>query len=102
MGSVLGASTGVSQQDSQTAWGMSDEERALAYFEFDVFPNYERYLQPSLPSWDKLYELKVDCDGCLIQPVIRVSKWKIKSVTPHRGDRGRVEFFEVGLEKQTV
>jgi hypothetical protein len=57
---------------------------------------------PLDPSYDKLYELKVDDDGTLVQPVMRTAKWKMRSVTPHRGDNGRIELFEIGLEKENV
>jgi hypothetical protein len=137
-GSVLGATTGLSQQNAVAQWGMSDDTRALAYCEFNVFPDYERYLIPTTQTTDKLFELKVDDAGSLItrpwaaagtwgalsdltlgelegrswdslsgQPgwtggVIRTAKWKIKSVTPHHGDFGRVEILEVGLEHEVL
>jgi hypothetical protein len=102
VGSVLGAATGVAEQNSLATWGESDDTRSLAYFEASVFPNYERYLIPQHPTCDRLFELKVDHRGELITPAIRVAKWKIKSLTPHQGDFGRVEFFEAGLEGETV
>lgn len=102
VGSVLSGASSIPNQNQTAAWGTSDENRALAYFEFDVFPNYERYMRPEHPTYDKVYELKVDEEGNLIQPVIRTAKWKIRSLTPHRGDHGRIEFFELGVDKESV
>ena len=102
LGSVLGSSTVISNQNALANFGTSDDGKALAYFEYDVFPNYERYLRPDHPTCDKLFELKVDDNGNLVQPIIRVAKWKMRSVTPHQGDRGRIEFFECGLDKENL
>lgn len=101
-GSVLNPSNVIKNQNVTAPYGYTDENRALAYAEYTVFPNYERYLRPDHPSFDQLYELKVDENGNLIRPVVRVAKWAIKSVTPHQGDGGRIEFFELGLEKQNI
>lgn len=91
----------ISQQNKLDEQGYGDENRALVLFEYSVFPNYERYLRPDHPSYDSLYELKVDADGTMSRPVIRCAKWNIKSATPHQGDNGRVEFFECGLDKSS-
>lgn len=101
-GGVLNPSSVISRQNFLSNSGYTDDNRALAYAEFDCFPNYERYLSPSHPTYDKLYELKVDANGGLIQPVIRTAKWKMRSVTPHRGDNGKVIYFEIGLESESV
>jgi len=101
-GGVQNPSNVIANQQNTAKWGISDENRAIAYFEYLVFPNYERYLIPQHPSFDKLYELKVDFDGNLVRPLVRTGKWSIKSVTPHRGDQGAVIFFELGLEKVSV
>jgi hypothetical protein len=51
--------------------------------------------------------VKVDSNGNAVwnliarQP-IRTAKWKILSVTPISGDGGRVEYFEVGCEKEVI
>jgi hypothetical protein len=102
LGSVLGATTVIANQNALAPWGFADENKALAYFEYDVFPNYERYLRPEHPTCDKLFELKVDEEGGLVTPYIRTAKWKMKSVTPHYGDFGAIQFFEVGLEKESI
>ena len=99
-GSVQNASNVISQQNQLLNYGYSDGQRALAFFRYDAFPNYERYLKPEHPAYDKLYELKVDHAGQVILPHMRVAKWQIRSVTPHQGDFGRVEYFEVGLNKE--
>jgi len=101
-GSVINPSAVISEQNAVAAVGTLDENRCLAFFEYTAFPNYERYLRPDHPVCDKLYELKVDFEGRLVYPLVRTAKWKIKSLTPHRGDNGRVEFFEVGCEKESL
>ena len=101
-GSVLNPATVISRQQGLADYGITDENRALGFCQYDVFPNYERYLRPDHPAFDKVYELKVDDAGELIQPVIRTAKWKMRSVTPHRGDNGRIELVEVGLEKENA
>lgn len=101
-GTVLGAASVIQRQNFLASIGYTDENRALAYLEHTVFLNYERYLRPEHPSFDKLYELKVDANGKLVRPAVRTAKWNIRSVTPHHGDGGRIEFFEVGLEKQNT
>jgi hypothetical protein len=101
-GSVLNPSSVIMRQQVLAPYGLTDENRALGFAEFDVFPNYERYLKPEHPSYDKVYELKVDADGELIQPVIRTAKWKISSITTHRGDNGAPQYHELGLEKINV
>jgi hypothetical protein len=102
LGSVLSGATAIPNQNQTASWGTSDENRALAYLEYTAFPNYERYLRPDHPTYDKLFELKVDEDGELVRPIVRVAKWKIRSLTPHQGDNGRIEFFELGLDKETL
>jgi hypothetical protein len=101
-GGVMNPSSVISRQNNLTNYGYTDENRALAYTEYDCFPNYERYLGQDHPSYDKLYELKVDFEGKLVQPLVRTIKWKMRSVTPHRGDFGRIEYFELGLEIESV
>lgn len=89
-------------QYPQAQLGYTDPNRATAYCEYTVFPNYERYTFPSNPAPDKLYQLKVDSVGGTVVPLIRTAKWKILNVTPLFGDFGRVEFFELSLEKEIV
>jgi hypothetical protein len=101
-GSVLNPASVINRQEFLAQYGLTDENRALCIAEHDCFPNYERYLKPEHPSYDKLYELKVDDDGVLVQPVVRTAKWKMRSVTPHRGDGSQVTYFEVGLEKENL
>ena len=99
-GSVQNASNVISQQSQLLNYGYSDGQRALAFLRYDALPHYERYLRPDHPAYDKLYELKVDNFGQVILPHVRVAKWQIRSVTPHQGDFGRIEFFELGLNKE--
>lgn len=86
----------------QAAIGYTDPNRATCYCEYTVFPNYERYTLPANPAPDKLYAMKVNDDGSMHIPAVRTSKWKILNVVPLHGDFGRVEFFELSLEKEIV
>lgn len=83
----------------QSAYGFTDPNKATAYCEWSVFPNYERYTVPLHKSFDKIYELKVDGTGKTIKPLVRAGKWYVFSLTPMFGDYGRVEYIEVGLSK---
>lgn len=89
-------------QYPQASLGYTDPNRATAYCEYTVFPNWERYTYPNNQTPDKMYALKVDDDGNQVIPVVRTSKWKILNVVPLHGDFGRVEFFELTLEKEIV
>jgi len=88
-------------------WGYSDPDRSTVYCEWSIWPNYERYTLPVNSAPDKLFEVKVDSNGQAVwdlvahQP-IRTAKWKILSVTPISGDGGRVEYFEIGCEKEVI
>lgn len=89
-------------QYPQDLAGYTDPSKATAFCEYNVFPAYERYRITTHQSHDKLYELKVTPSGSLYYPVTRAGKWKIFNVTPIHGDYGRIEFFELSLEKETV
>lgn len=82
--------------------GYTDPNRGTAYCRWDVFPDYERYTIPTHKSYDKMYELKVGPEGGLSFPVVRTTKWKLLNVVPLFGDFGRVEFFELTCDKETV
>jgi hypothetical protein len=99
-GTALNANV-ISRQNFLAPYGYTDENRALGFAE-PAYSNYERYLRPDHPTCDRLYELKVDPAGRLVRPVVRAAKWNMRSVTPHHGDYGRVELFELGLEKQNT
>ena len=101
-GNVLNPSSVIQRQNFLGPYGYTDENRAMAYMDYKAFPRYERYLKPEHPTYDKLYELKVDDNGELSYPLVRVAKWNMKSVTAHHGDWGRIEYFEIGLEKQNI
>jgi hypothetical protein len=101
-GGVQNPSTVISQQSALDTYGYTDAQRALVFLRYDTFPNYERYMRPDHPAYDKLYELKVDDSGTAVFPVVRAAKWRIKSVTPHHGDGGRIEYFEIGAEKENL
>jgi hypothetical protein len=87
-------------QYPQTSYGYTDPNRATAYCEYTVYPDYERYINGTKKNFDKLYELKVGNDGGLFYPVTQTDKWKIMALTPLHGDNGRIEFFEIALEKE--
>lgn len=107
-GSVLNPSTVIAQDNAITPIGVTDDSRALAFMRYSAFPNWERYTIPENPTYDRLYELKVDDDGQLIHTpetadgLIRVADWQIRSFVPHRGDYSRVEYFELGLQKEIL
>jgi len=48
-GGVLNPSTVISRQNEVTDYGLTDENRALAYLRYTAFPHYERYLRPTTP-----------------------------------------------------
>lgn len=98
-GSVLGGATQVQQQSQLSQFGYMDANKAIAYMRWFSIPDYERYLAPTRKIPDKLYELKPSECGALELPIIRLDKWNIRSITPHHGDHGRVEYHELGLEK---
>jgi hypothetical protein len=100
-GSVQNPSAVISQENMVTQVGVTEVSRALAFMTYRAFPNWERYVKPEHPRYDSLYELKVDEDGNIQHPLIRAAKWQIRDVAPHRGDYGRVEYFECGLQKET-
>lgn len=101
-GTVLSGTTPIQQQGQLSSLGIIDSHRCVAYCEYDVFPDYERYTRPDALGVDKLYELKVTDTGDLYQPIVRTAKWKIRSLTPHHGDWGRVEFIELGLDAELL
>ena len=107
-GQVTNPSTVISQENAVTPIGITDDSRAVAVMRYSAFPNWERYIKPEHPTYDKLYELKVDEDGELVHVpytsdgYIRAAKWQIRSLAPHRGDYSRVEFFELGLQKEIL
>jgi hypothetical protein len=101
-GSVLGSATQISQQSAIASYGITDPHKAAAYAEWDVYRDYGRYVGAENKVPDRLYELEVDQNGNRVRPLRRIAKWKVKSVVPHHGDNGRVEFLELGLEKENV
>lgn len=94
---ILG--TGIYPQDS---YGYTDPNKATMYAEYSVYPDYEKYTVQVNKSYDKMYELKVDMNGNTVHPIVKAAKWKLLSVTPIFGDYGRVEYFELGTEKENV
>lgn len=89
-------------QYPQAQLGYTDPNRGTCYCEYTTFPDYERYTLPANPAPDKLYALKVNDSGARHYPAVRTSKWKILNVTPLHGDFGRIEFFELSLEKEII
>lgn len=101
-GNVLNSSTVIQQQDQIGAAGVMDQNRAVAYCQYSIFLDFQRYLDDQNKIYDKLYELDVDAAGRLITPAVRMGKWKILSFTAHRGDYGRVEWLELGLSRESL
>jgi hypothetical protein len=89
-------------QYPQADYGYTDPNNGTAYARYSTYPDYERYTIPQHLSYDKMYELKVDDNGNLSYPLIRTIKWKVLSVVPLMGDFGRVEMFELALEKINI
>jgi hypothetical protein len=87
-------------------YGDTDPNRYTGYVEWNIYPNYDRYTLPQNLTPNKLYQVKVDSLGRATYGTdgrpVRAAKWKILSVTPIRGDQGRVEYFELGLIKENV
>ena len=101
-GSVLGSSTQIQQQTQIAPFGVTDSNRCLAFMFWYDIPDYERYSIPTRPAPDKLFELKTIGNGQLDPNMVRTEEWRVRSATAHHGDNGRVEFFELGLEKVSV
>lgn len=101
-GSVLGSSTQIQQQSQLAEYGVTDSNRSLGFMFWYDIPDYERYSIPTRPAPDKLFELKTNPAGGLDPAMIRTEEWRVRSVTAHHGDNGRVEYFELGLEKVSV
>lgn len=87
-------------QYPQTSYGYTDPNRATGYCEYTVFPDYEKYINGTKKSFDKLYELKVGDQGGIAYPITKTDKWKLMTLTPLHGDNGRIEFFELALEHE--
>ncbi|MGC1582135.1 MAG: hypothetical protein WA766_11660 [Candidatus Acidiferrales bacterium] len=101
-GSVLGSSTQIQQQSQLTEAGYFDSNRCVAYmFWYDIL-DYERYSIPTRPAPDKIFELKTLPDGTMDPNLIRTEEWRVRSATAQHGTNGRVEYFEIGLEKVSV
>ena len=101
-GSVLGSATQIQQHGQTAQVGTIDSDRCLAFMFWYDIPDYERYSIPTRPAPDKLYELKVGPDGQTDPAMIRTEVWRVRSLTAHHGDNGRIEYFELGCEKVTI
>lgn len=101
-GSVLGSSTQISQQSQIAPTGVIDDNKCLAFMFWYDIPDYERYSIPTRPAPDKLFEIKTEGDGSADPNLTRTESWRIRSLTAHHGDNGRVEYFELGCEKVAV
>jgi hypothetical protein len=86
----------------QSAYGYTDPNKATGFCEYTVIPNYETYTYNLRKVMDILHELKVDSTGRTVSPFVFTSKWKLLTLTPIRGDFGRVEYFELSLDKSVV
>jgi hypothetical protein len=99
-------------QYPQSGMGYTDTNRGTAYVEVfrddgsEVFPDYEKYTLETNKANDKVYEVKVDTEGNAIVDsagnYTRTLKWKLLSLVPVHGDNGRIEFFELGMDKENV
>jgi hypothetical protein len=81
-------------------YGYGDPSKAVAYAEYDMFPDYERYTSQKKKVLDKLYELKVDDRGRTVYPLVRAGKWKVVDLSPVHGDHGRIEYFTISLDRE--
>jgi hypothetical protein len=92
----------------QADYGYADPNRATCFIEAVTpdgrvtFPDYERYTLQQHDAYDKLFELKVTLDGETAHPLVRTAVWKVLTAVPYHGDYGRIEFLELGLEKQNI
>lgn len=84
----------------QEAYGYGDPSKGIAFCEYTVFPDYERYIEQDQKKMDKLFELKVDPDGQTAYPQVKTAKWKVVDLTPMHGDHGRIEYFILALSKE--
>lgn len=95
-------------QYPQADYGYTDPNRATCFIEAvtpegrPTFPDYKRYTLVEHPAFDKVYELKVGENGGTVQPLVRTAKWRLLTLVPWHGDRGRVEFFELALDKENA
>lgn len=101
-GGVLNPSNVISQSSTVGSYGIQDVNRALAYFRPQTFPNYERYLTPTHPAFDAIYELKVDGQGRTLRPFLKTAKWRLLSFALHRGDNGAPIYVEAGVQKEWI
>lgn len=88
-----------------TGLGDQDPNRATCFVEWSTIPDYERYTYKTQKAiGDRLFELKVRPDGGPdpLYPMVRTAKWKILTVTPRFGDFGRIEYIELGIEKENI
>jgi hypothetical protein len=70
-----------------------------------LIPNRIFYLdyQEDLTTDDRMVELVLDKEGKPVRPYRRLAIWRIGSITPHRLDNGRLEFWKVGcIEEKTL
>jgi len=66
-------------QYPQTDAGYLATDRATAFCEYKIFPNYERDPGDQQARYDMLYELKVDANGRTVSPLVRTARWAILS-----------------------
>jgi hypothetical protein len=57
--------------------GYLASDRATAFCEYSVFPNYEFFTNDEQARYNMLYELKVGANGRTVSPLMRTAKWKI-------------------------
>lgn len=85
-----------------TQFGVVDPTKATGFCSWFMYPNYERYTFAERKQHDKLLLLKVDENGNCVYPQVVTAKYKIMNVIPRHGDRGKVEYVELALEKELV
>jgi hypothetical protein len=89
-------------QYPEADFGYVSPDKSTAYCEWWIFPDYEKFTDDGMKRYDMLYELKVTGDGNTYYPLVRTAKWKMLTVTPIHGDNGRVEYFEIGMDKASL
>jgi len=49
-----------------------------------------------------LYEILLDANGNIVEPVQRVVRYNIKAAVPYREDHGKLQYWALNVEKQEV
>jgi len=101
-GNVTGAAPAVTRNADLQPLGFVDDSKCVAFMKADAFPDYSSYLNRSRRVYDAVYEVQLNPDGTVFYPLVRAAKWRVNILTPHHGDYGKVEYFELVLEKKNA